>query len=136
MRLTISENIVDLEDYEVFELIDFKNYEPSLIEDEFIRNKVTKFLENDLLKNVKQAEIYHEYEFEYKKDNTEYHGIIDLMLEYEEKIDIIDFKLKNVSDQNYIKQLTGYKNYIEEISNKNVDIYLYSIIDETMNQII
>ena len=58
------------------------------------------------------------------------------MLEYENNIDIIDFKLKNVNDENYVKQLNGYKNYIEEISNKTVNIYLYSIIDETMNQII
>ena len=122
--------------HEVFELIDFKNFNPKLIEDEFILNKVQKFLNNDLLKNVKQAEIYHEYEFEYKKDNTEYHGIIDLMLEYENNIDIIDFKLKNVKDENYVKQLNGYKDYIKDISNKNVNIYLYSIIDETMNQII
>ncbi len=122
--------------HEVFELIDFKNFDPNVIEDKFIRNKIEKFLNNDLLKNVKQAEIYHEYEFEYKKDNTEYHGIIDLMLEYENNIDIIDFKLKNVNDENYVKQLNGYKNYIEQISNKNVNIYLYSIIDETMNKII
>lgn len=122
--------------HEIFELIDYKDFDSSLIEDEYLREKVNKFLNNDLLKNVKQAEIYHEYEFEYKKDNTEYHGIIDLMLEYENNIDIIDFKLKNVNDENYVKQLNGYKNYIEEISNKNVNIYLYSIIDETMNQII
>ena len=122
--------------HEIFELIDYKDFDSSLIEDEYLREKANKFLNNDLLKNVKQAEIYHEYEFEYKKDNTEYHGIIDLMLEYENNIDIIDFKLKNVNDENYVKQLNGYKNYIEEISNKNVNIYLYSIIDETMNQII
>ncbi len=122
--------------HEVFELIDFKNFNPEIIEDEFIRKKVERFLNNDLLRDVKESEIYHEYEFEYKENDTEYHGIIDLMLEYEDKIDIIDFKLKNVSDENYIKQLNGYKNYIEKISNKNVNIYLYSIIDETMNQII
>ena len=122
--------------HEVFELIDFKNFNPEIIEDEFIRKKVERFLNNDLLQNVKESEIYHEYEFEYKENDTEYHGIIDLMLEYEDKIDIVDFKLKNVSDENYIKQLNGYKNYIEKISNKNVNIYLYSIIDETMNQII
>ena len=122
--------------HEVFELIDFKNFDSKIIEDKFIRGKIEKFLNNDLLKDVKNAEIYHEYEFEYKKDNTEYHGIIDLMLEYPDNIDIIDFKLKNVSDENYVKQLNGYKSYIEQISNKNVNIYLYSIIDETMNKII
>ena len=122
--------------HEVFELIDFKNYNPLLIEDNFIRQKVTKFLNNELLKNVNDAQIYHEYEFEYKKDNTNYHGIIDLMLEYDNKIDIIDYKLKKVDDENYLKQLKGYKEYIELISNKTVNIYLYSIIDEKINQII
>ena len=140
MNLIKKENRLNMEYgtkvHEIFELIDLKNYNPSIIDDEFIRNKVKKFLNNNLLKNIKQAEIYHEYEFEYKKDNTKYHGIIDLMIEYEENIDIIDFKLKDISDSNYIKQLNGYKKYIEEISNKNVNIYLYSIIDETMNQII
>ena len=140
MNLIKKENRLNMEYgtkvHEIFELIDLKNYNPSLIDDEFIRNKVEKFLNNNLLKNIKQAEIYHEYEFEYKKNNTKYHGIIDLMIEYEENIDIIDFKLKDISDSNYIKQLNGYKKYIEEISNKNVNIYLYSIIDETMNQII
>ena len=122
--------------HEVFELIDLKNYDPSLIDDDYIRNKVEKFLNNELLKNIQDAEIYHEYEFEYKKDDIKYHGIIDLILEYNENIDIIDFKLKNINDENYIKQLNGYKSYIEQISNKNVNIYLYSIIDETMNKII
>ena len=41
-----------------------------------------------------------------------------------------------LKDENYVKQLNGYKDYIKDISNKNVYIYLYSIIDETMNQII
>ena len=90
MNLIKKENRLNMEYgtkvHEIFELIDLKNYNPSLIDDEFIRNKVEKFLNNNLLKNIKQAEIYHEYEFEYKKDNTKYHGIIDLMIEYEENI--------------------------------------------------
>ena len=57
------------------------------------------------------------------------------MLEYEDKIDIIDYKLNNIKDDNYLKQLNGYKEYIEHISNKKVNIYLYSIIDEEFSQI-
>ena len=121
--------------HEVFELIDFKNYDESLIEDKFIRNKVTKFLNNELLSNLKDANIYHEYEFIYNKDDVKYHGIIDLIIEYPKHIDIIDFKLKNVSDEHYKEQLDGYKEYISSISNKKVNTYLYSIIDEKMNEI-
>lgn len=121
--------------HEMFELLDFRNIDLSLVDNKFIRNKVEKFLSNDLLKNISNANIYKEYEFIYNKDNNEYHGIIDLMLEYDNHIDIIDYKLKGITDENYIKQLNGYKEYIEKISNKEVSTYLYSILDEKVLQI-
>ena len=121
--------------HEIFELLDFRNIDLSLVDNKFIRNKVEKFLSNDLLKNISNANIYKEYEFIYNKDNNEYHGIIDLMLEYGNHIDIIDYKLKGITDENYIKQLNGYKEYIEKISNKEVSTYLYSILDEKVLQI-
>lgn len=121
--------------HEIFELLDFRNIDLSLVDNKFIRNKVEKFLSNDLLKNISKANIYKEYEFIYNKDNNEYHGIIDLMLEYDNHIDIIDYKLKGITDENYIKQLNGYKEYIEKISNKEVSTYLYSILDEKVLQI-
>ena len=121
--------------HEIFELLDFRNIDLSLVDNKFIRNKVEKFLSNDLLKNISNANIYKEYDFIYNKDNNEYHGIIDLMLEYDNHIDIIDYKLKGITDENYIKQLNGYKEYIEKISNKEVSTYLYSILDEKVLQI-
>lgn len=121
--------------HEIFELLDFRNIDLSLVDNKFIRNKVEKFLSNDLLKNISNANIYKEYEFIYNKDNNEYHGIIDLMLEYDNHIDIIDYKLKGITDENYIKQLNGYKEYIEKISNKEVSTYLYSILDDKVLQI-
>ncbi len=121
--------------HEYLELIDYKNPNLSLIEDNFIKTKIEKFLNNSLLENIKDSNIYHEYEFFYEKDNTNYHGIIDLMLEYDTHIDIIDFKLKNVVDENYKNQLNGYKKYIESITNKKVNTYLYSILNEDIKEI-
>ena len=121
--------------HEYLELIDYKNPNLSLIKDTFIKDKIEKFLKNDLLKNIKDSNIYHEYEFYYEKDNINYHGIIDLMLEYDEHIDIIDFKLKSITDDNYKSQLYGYKNYIENITNKKVNTYLYSILNEKIESI-
>lgn len=121
--------------HEYLELIDYKNPNLSLIKDTFIKDKIEKFLKNDLLKNIKDSNIYHEYEFYYEKDNINYHGIIDLMLEYDEHIDIIDFKLKSITDDNYKNQLYGYKNYIENITNKKVNTYLYSILNEKIESI-
>ena len=71
----------------------------------------------------------------YSKENEIYHGIIDLMFEYEEYIDIIDYKLKDIEDKNYLNQLNGYKEYIENKTNKKVNIYLYSIINNDLRKI-
>ncbi len=118
--------------HEILEYIDFNNFDEFSIDDIFIRNKVVKLLKSDLLKNRKEAKIYHEYEFVYTKEVTEYHGSIDLMLEYRDHIDIVDYKLKNTTDEHYLDQLNGYKTYIETVSNKPVSIYLYSILNEAI----
>ena len=43
---------------------------------------------------------------------------------------IIDYKLKNIDDLNYDKQLNGYRKYIEDKTNKKTECYLYSILNE------
>ena len=121
--------------HEVLELVDFKNYDESIIEDEFIRSKVTKFMNSDLLKNVKSCNDYHEYEFTYIKDDTLYHGVIDLMLEYADYIDLIDYKLSDIYDEAYITQLQGYQDYIEQVTHKKVSTYLYSILNSQLKKI-
>ena len=115
--------------HEILELIDFKNPNYDLIDNEFYKDIVKDFLKQDIVKDIDKAKIYKEYEFIYEEDNNKYHGIIDLMLEYDKYIDIIEYKLKDTTDDNYIKQLNGYKNYIKSISNKKVNIYLYSLLD-------
>ena len=124
-----------LEFHENLELIDFKNPDYTLIDNSFIATKIKKFLSNQLLANIQEATIYKEYEFIYLQKDIEYHGIIDLMLEYEDHIDIIDYKLSNIKDDNYLKQLNGYKSYIKKISKKESNIYLYSIMNETLEEL-
>ena len=109
-------------------MLDFKNPNLDIINPKYLPF-VKSFLNSDLLKNL-NCNIYKEYEFKYKKNNTLYHGFIDLLMEYEDYINIIDYKLKNVMDSNYVKQLNGYKNYIENKTGKKVYLYLYSIIDK------
>lgn len=118
--------------HEILEMIDFKNPSLDVIKDVFMKNKVIKFLNNDILKNLDDATIYKESEFMYEKDNILYHGIIDLMIERNDTIDIIDYKLMHTTDDAYLKQLNGYKEYIKNIKCKKVNIYLYSIIDEKL----
>ena len=117
-----------LELHSILENLDFYNPDFDNIQNEYYKIKVKKFYSQ--LKNVHEAKVFQEYEFLYNDENNLYHGIIDLMLEYNDHIDIIDYKLKHVYDEAYLKQLKGYKNYISKISNKIVNIYLYSLIEE------
>lgn len=134
--INISNNIkFGLEIHDILEYLDFKNPDLESIENKFIKDKIEKFINQSFLKEINVAEIYKEYEFIYEEDNTKYHGIIDCMIEYPHHIDIIDYKLKNIDDDGYIKQLTGYKNYISKLSNKEVNIYLYSILDEKIKRL-
>lgn len=118
--------------HEILEMVDFKNPSLDVIKEAFMKNKVIKFLNNDILKNLDDATLYKESEFMYEKDNILYHGIIDLMIERNDTIDIIDYKLMHTTDDAYLKQLNGYKEYIKNIKCKKVNTYLYSIIDEKL----
>lgn len=116
--------------HEAFELIDFKDNIDDLKIDELIKSKVKNFVKqidiDKVLKTIK------EFEFISIIDGVKKHGIIDLILEYEDHIKIIDYKLKNVDDPNYLNQLKSYKDYISTITTKKIDIYLYSIIEEKL----
>ena len=119
--------------HEILENTDFKNIVK--LDNSFYQEKIDKLVNSDLFKNINDAKIYKEYEFIYLKDGIKYHGIIDLMLEYDNHIDIIDYKLKNVNDDKYILQLKGYKDFVESVSGKSVSLYLYSIIDSVILKI-
>ena len=115
--------------HELFECTGFNNLDN-------LSDNNKKIIERFLEKvDISHANIYKEYEFIYDEDNTTYHGIIDLMLEYQDNIKIIDYKLKNINDEAYIKQLNGYKDYIEKLFNKKTSIYLYSITLNTLEEI-
>lgn len=116
----------------LLETMDLKNPEIANMQG---MDKIIKFLHSDLLKNIKNAKVYQEYEFTYEQNDNVLHGVIDLILEYDDYIDIIDYKLKNILDDAYIKQLTGYKNYIKNITNKSIHTYLYSIIDGNYKEV-
>ncbi|MGI6510232.1 MAG: UvrD-helicase domain-containing protein [Erysipelotrichaceae bacterium] len=118
----------------LMELIDLKNPDYSILDEKF-KMKVKSFIESDLLKDISKAEIIKEFEFIYQKDNQQKHGFIDLLLEYEDRFVIIDYKLKNISDENYDLQLLGYKEYLESVSDKKVECYLFSLIDSTYRQV-
>ena len=109
--------------HEIFETEDFKN----------TNNKYVLALLEKIDNNFQN--VYKEYEFIYKYEDKEYEGIIDLLLEYEDKMVIIDYKLSNIDDENYVKQLSIYKSFIENKTKKETETYLYSILNDTLKKI-
>lgn len=120
----------------LFETIDLKQPNLSnlpLCEEE--KERIYTFLNQDVLSDIMDAEIYKEYEFIYQEGEKQSHGIIDLLLVYPDKVKIIDYKLKNIDNPLYQEQLQGYKHYIEKKLQKPVQIYLYSILNGTVKEV-
>ena len=113
--------------HEMFENIDLKNPQLDKNEENYIF--ISKFLNCGLLDDIKDADVYQEFAFVDNENNTT--GIIDLLLVYQDKIKIIDYKTKNLDDPHYIEQLHTYRNAIRQYFGENIAIetYLYSIID-------
>ena len=115
--------------HELFERLDIKNKilpkNISLKEEKLL----TAFLEQDFFKDCSDMKILKEYEFITYEDNTKLHGKIDLLLTGSTSAIIVDYKLRNVTDKAYLKQLTGYKKVIEKKLSLPVTCYLYSILD-------
>lgn len=120
--------------HEVFESIDYVNPNFEELSTKEIQ-MVNNFINQPLMKNIHNGKVYKEFEFIYKENGKQMHGIIDLMIEYDNYIDIIDYKLSKTEDEAYINQLTNYKNYISNKTNKKVNIYLYSIMKNKMEEL-
>ncbi len=117
--------------HKVLELTDFKNPNYNGLNPMIVK-KIKSFLESDIIKkNIDiDAKFYHEYEFIMEEEKIVRHGVIDLLIENEQELLIIDYKLKNVEDSNYKEQLEGYKKALKMRSSKKISCYLYSIMDE------
>lgn len=127
--------LLGLEFHSALESVNFKTRNLDHIKDTFIKSELEHLLKHDIFNNIEEAKVYKEHEFIYTLDNKNFHGIIDLLVEYPDHFDIIDYKLKGVSDAAYKKQVEVYKNYVSIISDKKINCYLLSILDNKLVKI-
>ena len=113
----------------LLEITDFNNPNYEGLND-FESRCIKGFLDTGILSGA--VNIYKEYEFLYEEEDQERHGIIDLLIIKENKCIIVDYKLKNTKDEAYVKQLRGYKNYVNYMTSKDTKTYLYSILDSKL----
>ena len=123
--------------HEVLEQLDFSNPNFSNIPlPSWLIEKIKMFLQNPLIKENLYNKMYKEYEFTYLENNVSSHGIIDLLIETPDKMIIIDYKLKEINDENYFSQLNGYRKVIKNKTNKQAECYLYSIMDNYLKKVV
>ena len=117
----------------ILEIYDFKNNNlNSLHISDKEKEIITNFLKHPEIKNIANGITYKEHQIKYNKDGNEYHGVIDLLVEYDDHFDIIDYKTSETDSPEYINQLNGYKDYILEKYNKPTNIYLYSLFKDEL----
>ena len=122
--------------HEYLEYIDFNNLDVSLTKldlDDFFKSKILTLAKMPF---IKENAIYRkEFEFIYNESDQEKHGIIDLLIETDNELIVVDYKLEDIDKEYYIDQVKGYLNYLKTISNKKISGYLYSILESKYKKI-
>ena len=100
-----------------------------------IQEAVSYLKQSDLFQSFKHPQFYQEYAFVDTSNGYDRHGIIDLLIIDDEKVVILDYKLKQIDEPAYEKQLLGYQSYLKKRVNKPIVGYLYALIDRTLKKV-
>ena len=117
----------------LLEIADYETKDTAFITTPIMKKYVNNVLSAKVFENVKNNQVLHEYSFFDEKNSLS--GVIDCLLVKQDEIDIIDFKLKNLDDDKYILQLHSYRDYIEQISDKPIRMFLISAITGEVKEI-
>ena len=123
--------------HKYLEMVDFNNVALSISTyPDFVKHAIEELVESSLFKGLKNPKFYREYEFYEETDQGVFRGIIDLLIIDDLKIVALDYKLKNIEDSAYKRQLMGYYNYLKTKSDKPVQLFLYSLTDRVLKEIV
>ncbi len=123
--------------HEMLENIDFYDLNKSVESlPEDIKDSLLYLNQTDLFKSLKSPKFYHEYQFIDDIDGVQRTGIIDLLIIDKDKMIILDYKLKNIDDEAYLLQLTGYYNYLQKVTDLKIEGYLYSLLQKELRKMI
>lgn len=132
--LTVNKKNTGLLYHRLLELTDFKTKDTSFIKDPQERKNIDKVLALPIFANLNEAKIYHEYGYYDQELKTT--GFIDCLIVRKDCIDIIDYKLKNLTDEAYQSQLATYSRNVQSLyPSLPVHCYLLSILDGTLQEI-
>jgi ATP-dependent exoDNAse (exonuclease V) beta subunit len=131
----VSESLLDFGTrlHYALELLDYKTKDLSYIKDYRIKKYVSNVINSFVFENMENAKVLNEYRF--YDEATGVNGIIDCLLIKEDEVDIVDFKLKNISDVHYNEQLNIYADYVKKICKLPIKKYLISAITGEVREV-
>ena len=117
----------------LLEGLDLSNRDTSYIKDYKFRRIANNVINSGLFKGIRNDQVRHEFSYYDKENNV--NGVIDCLIIKDNEIDIIDFKLKNIAEEDYDKQLKTYKAYISSISDKPIKMYLLAALTGEVREV-
>ena len=118
----------------LLEIVDYETKDLSFVNDKMMKKYINNVLNSGLFDNINETKLLHEFEFYDEKNQV--NGVIDALLIKDDEIDIIDFKLKKIDDENYDKQLRVYYDYISQISKgKLIKMFLVSAVTGEVREV-
>lgn len=109
----------------LLEIVDYETKDTSFILDNNIKRCVDRVLNDELFFDVKNTDLRHEFEFFDEESGV--NGVIDCLIIRKNRIDIVDFKLKNIDKKEYIEQINSYRNYIRKLTALPIKAYLLAV---------
>ncbi len=117
----------------LLEITDFETKDLSHITKPFMKRYINNVLSAKVFENVKNNEVLHEFPFFDEQNGV--NGVIDCLIKKEDEVDIVDFKLKHLDDEKYVLQLHTYYDYIKQITDLPIKMYLISAITGEVKEI-
>lgn len=117
----------------LLEGLDLSKKDTSYIKDYRYKKIANNVINSELFKGVTNKQVRHEFAYYDKANNVS--GVIDCLIIKDHEIDIIDFKLKNIAEEDYDKQLKTYKTYIASISDKPIKMYLLAALTGEVREV-
>ena len=121
------------EAHALLEGLDLSKKDTSYIKDYRYRKIANNIINSELFKGVNNEQVRHEFAYYDKENNV--NGVIDCLIIKNNEIDIVDFKLKNIAEEDYDKQLRTYKAYISSISDKPIKMYLLAALTGEVREV-
>ena len=105
---------------------------------DYVKNRQMKkyvynVMHSSLFDGVKNNEVLHEYRFFDEESGIE--GYIDALIVKENEIDIVDFKLKNIDEKEYDRQLRIYKSFLARQTKLPIKMYLLAAMTGEIREV-